>query len=159
MHTVAKAALAALTTWIETGKAPIIAPRIDVAGGSTPKIVRNGDGIALGGIRTPPVDVPVATLSGAPGPTRPRSACWSDRPSRSRQRGCRSCTPLAPSICRSTTQPPTRRSRRVSCFRRIAPRYWPTPIPLQSLGKSSQDGGDRAPVDQKVYARHERRLG
>ncbi len=69
MHTVAKAALAALTTWIETGKAPIIAPRIDVAGGSTPKIVRNGDGIALGGIRTPPVDVPVATLSGAPGPT------------------------------------------------------------------------------------------
>ena len=31
-------------------------------------IVRDADGIALGGIRTPPVDVPVATLSGEPGP-------------------------------------------------------------------------------------------
>ena len=31
-------------------------------------IARDADGIALGGIRTPPVDVPVATLSGDPGP-------------------------------------------------------------------------------------------
>lgn len=68
MHLVAKAALRALTTWLETGRAPVIAPRIDVAAGGTPTIRRNADGIALGGIRTPPVDVPVATLSGAPGP-------------------------------------------------------------------------------------------
>ena len=34
-----------------------------------PAIRRDADGIALGGIRTPPVDVPLAVLSGAPGPT------------------------------------------------------------------------------------------
>jgi len=68
MHIVAKAALRALTTWITTGKAPVVAPRIDMAPGATPQVVRNADGIAMGGIRTPPVDVPVAALSGAPGP-------------------------------------------------------------------------------------------
>jgi Alpha/beta hydrolase domain len=74
MHIVAKSALRALTAWLTTGKAPPIAPRIDVTPGATPQIVRNGDGIAQGGIRTPPVDVPVATLSGAPGPN-PSTIC------------------------------------------------------------------------------------
>jgi hypothetical protein len=74
MHIVAKAALRALTTWITTGKAPVTAPRIDVIPGATPQIHRNADGIALGGIRTPPVDVPVAALSGAPGPN-PSTIC------------------------------------------------------------------------------------
>lgn len=68
MHLVAKSALRALTTWIQTGKAPVTAPRIDVAPGATPQVQRDADGVALGGIRTPPVDVPVATLSGVPGP-------------------------------------------------------------------------------------------
>jgi hypothetical protein len=36
--------------------------------GSKPSLRRDADGIALGGIRTPPVDVPVAVLSGIPGP-------------------------------------------------------------------------------------------
>jgi Alpha/beta hydrolase domain len=68
MHIVAKAALRALTTWITKGTPPVIAPRIEVKPGPPVEIVRNADGIALGGIRTPPVDVPVATLSGAQGP-------------------------------------------------------------------------------------------
>ena len=51
MHLVAKAALRALTKWLETGTAPVIASRIEVAPGPTPKVVRNADGIALGGIR------------------------------------------------------------------------------------------------------------
>jgi hypothetical protein len=68
MHLVAKAALRALTKWLETGTAPVIAPRIDVVKGATLQVRRNADGIALGGIRTPPVDVPIATLSGAAGP-------------------------------------------------------------------------------------------
>lgn len=68
MHLVAKAALRALSTWIQTGKSPVAAPRIDVAPGATARIRRDPEGIALGGIRTPPVDVPVATLSGVPGP-------------------------------------------------------------------------------------------
>jgi len=74
MHIVAKAALRALTVWLATGKEPVTAPRIDVTPGATPQIDRNADGIALGGIRTPPVDVPVASLSSAPGPN-PSTIC------------------------------------------------------------------------------------
>ena len=74
MHIVAKAALRALTTWLTTGKAPVAAPRINIAPGPTPQVLRDADGIALGGIRTPPVDVPVAALSGAPGPN-PSTIC------------------------------------------------------------------------------------
>jgi Alpha/beta hydrolase domain len=74
MHLVAKSALRALTGWIQTGKAPVTAPRIDVAPGTTPQVRRNADGLALGGIRTPLVDVPVATLSGVPGPN-PSTIC------------------------------------------------------------------------------------
>ena len=74
MHIVAKAAYHALKAWLTAGKAPVIAPRIDVAPGASLQIRRNSEGIALGGIRTPPVDVPVATLSGAPSPN-PSTIC------------------------------------------------------------------------------------
>jgi hypothetical protein len=68
-HFVVKAALRAMDTWVRTGEAPPEAPRleIDVVDGR-PRVRRDPDGIALGGIRTPHVDVPVATLSGEPGP-------------------------------------------------------------------------------------------
>ena len=67
---VVSAALRSLDTWVRTGDAPPMAARleIEVSGGS-PVIVRDADGIALGGIRTPLVDVPAAVLSGEPGPT------------------------------------------------------------------------------------------
>ncbi len=68
LHIVAKAAYRALESWITSSTPPLHAPRIDVQAGKTPTIRRDTDGIALGGIRTPPVDVPVATLSGVPGP-------------------------------------------------------------------------------------------
>ncbi len=68
MHVVAKAALHSLDTWVRTGEAPPEAPRLEVTDASTPEIRRDGDGIALGGIRTPPVDVPVDVLSGVAGP-------------------------------------------------------------------------------------------
>jgi hypothetical protein len=74
MHIVAKAALRGLTNWLTNGTAPVTAPRIEVTPGATPQIIRNSDGIAQGGIRTPPTDVPVATLSGAPGPN-PSTIC------------------------------------------------------------------------------------
>lgn len=69
MHLVAKAALRALRGWVNTGKAPVVAPRIEVMPGATPQIRRNADGMATGGIRSPQVDTPTAVLSGAPGPT------------------------------------------------------------------------------------------
>ncbi|MBL7495841.1 hypothetical protein I6A84_38075 [Frankia sp. CNm7] len=68
MHVVAKAALRALVTWVQTGTAPPTAPRLEVDTTAAPTIRRDADGIALGGVRTPPVEVPVAALSGVPGP-------------------------------------------------------------------------------------------
>jgi hypothetical protein len=68
MHIVAKAALRTLDEWVRTGNVPPKAPRLEVTDEGKPQIRRDADGIALGGIRTPPVDVPVDVLSGIPGP-------------------------------------------------------------------------------------------
>jgi hypothetical protein len=69
-HYVATAALAATMHWVETGTPPPTAPRIQTTGDGT-EIVRDNHGLALGGIRTPSVDVPVATLSGESEPGAP----------------------------------------------------------------------------------------
>jgi hypothetical protein len=69
-HLAAKAALRSLDRWVRDGTPPPPAPRLavdDEDGG--PTIRRDGDGIAVGGIRTPQVDVPVDVLSGEPGPS------------------------------------------------------------------------------------------
>lgn len=67
MHVIAKAAFRALDAWVRNGTLPVVAPRLDIdLTGTSPVIVRDADGIALGGIRTPPVDVPVDVLSGQP---------------------------------------------------------------------------------------------
>lgn len=60
-HFVLNAAIAALNRWIREGTPPPMAPRIEMDGGT---IVRDEYGNARGGIRTPYVDVPIATLSG-----------------------------------------------------------------------------------------------
>jgi hypothetical protein len=73
-HIVVKAALHALDTWVRTGTQPPTAPRIEVSSGATAQVVRDADGIARGGIRTPPVAVPVNVLSGSPGPN-PSQIC------------------------------------------------------------------------------------
>ena len=63
---VVSAAFAALNAWVTAGTPPAMAPPFEIAGG---KIARNARGNALGGIRTPAVDVPISTLDGtlAPG--------------------------------------------------------------------------------------------
>ena len=58
---VLRAGVAALRTWVVDGEAPPGAPPLEVAGDA---IVRDERGIALGGIRTPPVEAPVAVLTG-----------------------------------------------------------------------------------------------
>jgi hypothetical protein len=60
-HFVVKAALRHLDAWVRTGEAPPTAEPLALASGA---IARDADGIALGGIRTPHVDVPVVVLSG-----------------------------------------------------------------------------------------------
>jgi len=60
---IVQTAFAALHDWIIDGTQPPESPRIEV--GDDGEIVRDQDGIALGGIRTPAVDVPISVLSGA----------------------------------------------------------------------------------------------
>src|SRR5262245_22188390 len=63
-HYVLNAAFAALIRWVRTGKAPKPAPRLDASAGPPVAINRDANGNALGGIRTPQVDVPIATFTG-----------------------------------------------------------------------------------------------
>jgi hypothetical protein len=68
LHLVAKAAFRHLEAWVRGGEAPPSAPLLEVTSDDPMEIVRDADGIALGGIRIPPVDVPVDVLSSVPGP-------------------------------------------------------------------------------------------
>jgi hypothetical protein len=63
-HYLLKSALRQLTNWVATGEPPPIAPRIEFDAEGA--MMRDEHGNALGGIRTPVVDVPAATLSGEP---------------------------------------------------------------------------------------------
>ena len=62
-HFILKAAIAALDNWLRTGVAPTIADRFAVDE-ATSSLMRDEFGNVLGGIRTPYVDVPIATVSG-----------------------------------------------------------------------------------------------
>lgn len=62
-HFVLKAAIAALDAWVRDGVAPPTAPRLDT-GGDPLGFQLDRFGNVTGGIRTPIVDVPIATLSG-----------------------------------------------------------------------------------------------
>ncbi len=70
LHVVTKAAFHALEAWVDNGTLPRQAPRLTTTGADNSQISRDSDGIALGGVRTPPVDVPVEVLSGVPGPNQ-----------------------------------------------------------------------------------------
>lgn len=64
-HYVLNAALWRLNRWVRTGRVRGgSAPRLAITPGSPPVIERDAFGNAFGGIRTPAVDVPVATHSG-----------------------------------------------------------------------------------------------
>ncbi|MER5429452.1 alpha/beta hydrolase domain-containing protein [Streptomyces sp. NPDC002588] len=64
-HYVLDTAAFALNRWVTTGVPPARAPRLEVdTSGSAPAFVLDAHGNATGGLRTPAVDAPVATLSG-----------------------------------------------------------------------------------------------
>ncbi|MCB1706383.1 MAG: hypothetical protein KDI17_16070 [Halioglobus sp.] len=74
-HFVANAAIRALDTWLVEGSAPTMAARLEVAG--TPEaFVLDALGNVQGGIRTPYVDVPIATLSGEGQPRDQAGFCF-----------------------------------------------------------------------------------
>ncbi len=59
---------AVLNAWVVKGVPPTRAPRFKIAGSSA--IARDASGNAIGGIRTPAVDVPISTLTGSFDPTK-----------------------------------------------------------------------------------------
>lgn len=63
-HETLQAAVSHLVAWVVEGTPPPTAPPLDVVDG---ELVRDELGIATGGVRTPPVDVPLRVLSGDPG--------------------------------------------------------------------------------------------
>lgn len=64
LHVVAKAAFRHFVTWVREGTVP---PTAELLTYGAEGVERDTDGIVLGGLRTPPVDVPVRVLSGEPG--------------------------------------------------------------------------------------------
>lgn len=63
-HWVAQGALAALVRWVDGGAEPAPSAPLELASSSPPVLARDELGNAVGGVRTPDVDVPVAALSG-----------------------------------------------------------------------------------------------
>jgi hypothetical protein len=63
-HELLQAAVHHLVAWVAEDTEPPTAPRLELADNDPPTIARDERGIALGGIRSPLVDVPVAVLSG-----------------------------------------------------------------------------------------------
>jgi hypothetical protein len=63
-HFVVQAALDVLNRWIADGTPPPTAPPLRLSETGPPVILRDQLGNAIGGVRTPAVDVPVAALSG-----------------------------------------------------------------------------------------------
>jgi hypothetical protein len=72
-HWVLDAAISALNRWVRTGAPPPHAPRLELTSGAHPTIRRDALGNALGGIRTPELDVPIAALTGAALPGQPET--------------------------------------------------------------------------------------
>jgi hypothetical protein len=63
-HWILQAAFHGLDNWARTGVAPAVGPPLVVASTSPVLLARDAHGNALGGIRSPHVDAPVATLLG-----------------------------------------------------------------------------------------------
>lgn len=66
-HYVLQAALSQLRQWVRSGQPAPTAPPIELTDADPPQPVLDENGLALGGVRTPWTDVPIARTSGAGG--------------------------------------------------------------------------------------------
>ena len=64
-HTVVQAAFAAFTRWVDDGTPPPSPAPFKLSSTKPPTLALDSHGNVIGGVRTPDVDVPVSTLSGA----------------------------------------------------------------------------------------------
>jgi hypothetical protein len=67
-HEVVQAAFTAFAKWVTRGRAPPSPGPFELSSTSPPTLALDTHGNVIGGVRTPWVDVPVSTLSGAPPP-------------------------------------------------------------------------------------------
>ena len=110
-HWVAKAAMEALLGWVDGGAAPSPGEPIGTEEPESTAIVRDERGLAIGGIRTPSVDVPVSALSGeSPGAGDPVPALRELDPVRRRHPG--GALPHHRRLPRAVRRRPRRRGRR-----------------------------------------------
>jgi len=63
-HWILQAAFHGLDAWVQTGTTPAVGPLLDVDSTSPVVLTRDAQGNALGGVRSPQVDAPVATITG-----------------------------------------------------------------------------------------------
>jgi hypothetical protein len=64
-HNVVQAAFAAFNKWVDHGTPPPSPPRFRLASTNPAALALDAHGNVIGGVRTPAVDVPISTLSGA----------------------------------------------------------------------------------------------
>ena len=67
-HPVVQAAFAAFNRWVDDGTPPPSPPPFRLSSTNPPALALDSHGNVIGGVRTPDVDVPVSTLSGAAPP-------------------------------------------------------------------------------------------
>ena len=67
-HEVVQAAFLAWLHWVDTGTPPPSPPPFQLSTANPAKLALDAHGNVVGGVRTPAVDVPVSTLTGAPPP-------------------------------------------------------------------------------------------
>ena len=65
-HNVVQAAFTAFDKWVDNGTPPPSPPPFKLSSTEPPTLALDAHGNVIGGVRTPAVDVPVSTLSGAP---------------------------------------------------------------------------------------------
>jgi hypothetical protein len=65
-HYIAEAAIDRLDAWVKSGRAPAQGAPIRITAGDPPKLVTDSNGNALGGVRSPWMDVPTSLLTGDP---------------------------------------------------------------------------------------------
>ena len=140
-HYVLDAAFYRLNRWVAKGIPPPVAPRLQTTGLSPVVFATDANGNTLGGIRTPAVDAPVATLSGSRQEV-PRSASSSARRCRSRPPSWKRSTRTTPSSCPPGSR---RRSRRgeLGSSSTPTPKSSHPPRRAPTSGSSSNDAGWR----------------
>ena len=142
-HNVVQAAFTAFDKWVDDGTPPPSPPPFTLSSTHPAALALDAHGNVIGGVRTPAVDVPVSTLSGAPAPGPTPSAPSSGRPSRSPRPSSPASTAPRATTSPSTRRAWTRRSPRGTSSARTRPHSWRRPSRCSSPPERTRLRGHR----------------